>query len=196
MLRRALVTVALGLVAVTTACSGGIFGDVPSPSPVTAASVRAAVDNSSMDNAHFRVTGTLGIQGSHYPVTGDGVLEKNPTTALSLNLTVKTNTRAGNVTVQEVEIGGMIYTRTGNGQRTSDPETSTFSPTAPTTYVGEEDIGGTTSWHARSADKGTTYDIWVRETDGYIVYLSFTDSKSMLTMNFDTYNQSALITVP
>ncbi len=196
MLRRALVTVALGLVAVTTACSGGIFGDVPSPSPVTAASVRAAVDNSSMDNAHFRVTGTLGIQGSHYPVTGDGVLEKNPTTALSLNLTVKTNTRAGNVTVQEVEIGGMIYTRTGNGQWTSAPETSTFSPTAPTTYVGEEDIGGTTSWHARSADKGTTYDIWVRETDGYIVYLSFTDSKSMLTMNFDTYNQSALITVP
>ncbi len=196
MLRRALVTVALGLVAVTTACSGGIFGDVPSPSPVTAASVRAAVDNSSMDNAHFRVTGTLGIQGSHYPVTGDGVLEKNPTTALSLNLTVKTNTRAGNVTVQEVEIGGMIYTRTGNGQWTSAPETSTFSPTAPTTYVGEEDIGGTTSWHARSADKGSTYDIWVRETDGYIVYLSFTDSKSMLTMNFDTYNQSALITVP
>jgi len=196
MFRRTLVTAALGLLAVTTSCSGGIFGDVPSPSPVTAASVRAAVDNSSMDNAHFRVTGILGIQGSHYPVTGDGVLEKNPTTALSLNLTVKTNTRAGNVTVQEVEIGGMIYTRTGNGQWTSAPETSTFSPTAPTTYVGEEDIGGTTTWHARSADKGSTYDIWVRETDGYIVYLSFTDSKSMLTMNFDTYNQSALITVP
>jgi len=196
MVRRALVTVALGLLAVTTACSGGLFGDVPSPSPVTAASVRAAVDNSSMDNAHFRVTGTLGIQGGHDPVSGDGVLEKNPTTALSLNLTVKTNTRAGNVTVQEVEIGGMIYTRTGNGQWTSAPETSTFSPTAPTTYVGEEDIGGTTTWHARSADKGSTYDIWVRETDGYIVYLSFTDSKSMLSMNFDTYNRSALITVP
>jgi len=196
MFRRTLVTAALGLLAVTTACSGGIFGDVPSPSPVTAASVRAAVDNSSMDNAHFRVTGTLGIQGGHYPVTGDGVLEKNPTTALSLNLTVKTNTRAGTVTVQEIEIGGMIYTRTGNGQWTSAPETSTFSPVAPTTYVGEEDIGGTTTWHARSADKGSTYDIWVRETDGYIVYLSFTDSKSMLTMNFDTYNQSALITVP
>jgi hypothetical protein len=196
MLRRALVTVALGLLALTTACSGGIFGSVPSPSPVTAASVRAAVDNSTMDNAHFRVTGTLGIQGNHFPVTGDGVLEKNPTTALSLNLAVKTNTRAGTITVQEVEIGGMIYTRTGNGQWTSAPETSTFSPTAPTTYVGEEDIAGTTTWHARSADKGTSYDIWVRETDGYIVYLSFIDTKSSLSMNFDTYNQSALITVP
>ena len=38
--------------------------------------------------------------------------------------------------------------------------------------------------------------LWVRETDGYIVYLSFTDSKSSLSMNFDTYNQSPLITIP
>jgi len=196
MVRRALATAAFGLLALTTACSGGLFGEVPSPSPITAASVRAAVDNSGMLNAHFRVTGTLGIQGNHFPVTGDGVLEKSPTSALSLNLTVKTNTRAGNITVQEVLIGGQIYTRTGNGQWTSAPETSTFSPTAPTTYVGEEDIAGTTTWHARSADNGSTYDIWVRETDGYIVFLSFIDTKSSLTMTFDTYNESPLITVP
>src|ERR1700756_309668 len=106
MVRRALTTASFGLLALTTACSGGLFGDVPSPSPGTAASVRSALDNSGMKNAHFRVTGPLGIQGNHFPVTGDGVLEKSPTTALSLNLTVKTNTRAGNLTVQEVDIGG------------------------------------------------------------------------------------------
>ena len=196
MVRRALAVGAFGLLASTAACSGGLFPDAPSPSPVTAASVRAAVDNSTMLNAHFRVTGTLGIQGNHFPVSGDGVLEKSPTTALSLNLIVKTNTRAGNITVQEVVIGGTTYTRTGNGQWTSAPETSTFSPVAPTTYVGEEDIAGTTTWHARSADNGSTYDIWVRETDGYIVFLSFIDTKSSLTMTFDTYNESPLITVP
>ena len=196
MVRRALAAASFGLMALTTACSGGIFGEVPSPSPVTAASVRSAVNNSTMQNAHFRVTGTLGIQGNHFPVTGDGVLEKLPAAALSLNLTVKTNTRAGNLSVQEVDIGGMVYTRVGNGQWTSAPETSTFTPTAPTAYVGEEDIGGTTTWHARTAENGSTYDIWVRETDGYIVYLSFTDTKSSLSMNFDTYNQSALITIP
>ena len=196
MVRRALVTAALGLLAVTTACSGGIFGSVPSPSPVTAASVRAAVDNSTMQNAHFRVTGTLGIQGNHFPITGDGVLERTPTTALSLNLTVQTNTRAGNLTVQEVDIGGTVYTRVGNGKWTSAPDTSTSSPTTPTTYVGEEDIAGTMTWHAQSAQNGSTYDIWVRETDGYIVFLQYTTTASVFTMHFDTYNQSALITVP
>ena len=196
MLRRAPVTAALGLLALTTACGGAIFGNVPSPSPVTAATVRAAVDNSDMLNAHFRATGTLGVQGNHYTITGDGVLEKSPTFALSLNLTVQTNTRAGNLTVQEIVIGGRTYTRTGNGKWTSVPDTSTISPTAPTTYVGEELIAGTMTWHASTAENGSTYDIWVRETDGYIVYIQFTDSKSALTMNFDTYNQSPLITVP
>ena len=37
---------------------------------------------------------------------------------------------------------------------------------------------------------------WVRETDGYIVYIQFTDPASALTMNFDTYNKSAAITAP
>jgi len=196
MVRRALETAPLGLLALTAACGGAFFADVPSPSPVTASTVRAAVDNSDMKNAHFLATGTLGIQGNHYQITGDGVLEKSPTNALSLNLTVQTNTRAGNLTVQEVVIGGRTYTRTGNGKWTSVPDTSTISPTAPTTYVGEEVIGGTMTWHASTAENGSTYDIWVRETDGYIVYLQFTDPKSALTMHFDTYNQSPLITVP
>jgi len=189
-------TGALAVLAVTSACGGAFFADVPSPSPVTAASVRAAVDNSSMQNAHFRVTGTLGIQGNHFPITGDGVLERSPTTALSLNLTVQSNTRAGNLTVQEVDIGGTLYTRVGNGKWTSAPDTSTSSPTTPTTYVGEEDIAGTMTWHARSAENGTSYDIWVRETDGYIVFLQYTTAASVFTMHFDTYNESALITVP
>jgi len=193
MLRRALVPAALGLLAVTTACGGALFGNVPSPSPVTAATVRAAVDNSSMENAHFRATGTLGRQGSHYPITGDGVLQKSPAFALSLNLTVRGNT---NITVREVVIGGRTYTRTGSGKWTSVPDTSTISPTAPTTYVGEEVIAGTMTWHASTAENGITYDIWVRETDGYIVYIQFSDPASALTMNFDTYNKSPVITAP
>ena len=193
MVQRALVTAALFVLGLTTACGGAIFGDVPSPSPVTAATVRAAVDNSTMENAHFRATGTLGRQGSHYPITGDGVLQKSPTTALSLNLTVQGNT---NITVHEVVIGGRTYTRTGSGKWTSVPDTSTISPTAPTTYVGEEAIAGTMTWHARTAENGLTYDIWVRETDGYIVYIQFTDPASALTMNFDTYNKSPVITAP
>jgi hypothetical protein len=193
MVRRALVTAALFVLGLTSACGGAFFSNVPSPSPVTAATVRAAVDNSTMENAHFRVTGTLGIQGNHFPLSGDGVLQKSPAPALSLNLTVQGNT---NITVQEVVIGGNTYSRTGNGKWKSVPDTSTISPTAPTTYVGEEVIAGTMTWHASTAEKGSTYDIWVRETDGYIVYIQFTDPASALTMNFDTYNKSPVITAP
>src|SRR5229473_6899454 len=68
MVRRALMTASFGLLVMTTACSGAFFANVPSPSPVTAASVRAAVDKSDMLNAHFRATGTLGVQGNHYTI--------------------------------------------------------------------------------------------------------------------------------
>src|SRR5438552_17753653 len=104
MVRRALAAASFGLMALTTACNGGIFGEVPSPSPVTAASVRSAVNNSTMQNAHSRVTGTLGKQGNHFAVTGDGALEKPPAAALSLNLTVKTNSLAGNRSDQQARV--------------------------------------------------------------------------------------------
>ena len=199
MVQRALVTAALGLVALTTACGGALFGSVPSPSPVTADSVRAAFDNSTMQNAHFRATGTIGVQDNHYPVTGDGVLQKSPAFALKLDLTVKGNAGA-TLAVHEVVVGGRDYIRVGNAKWTSTPETSTSSPLTPTKYVGEETIGGTLTWHAQSADEatggGTTYDIWVRETDGYVAFLQYTTPTSSLTMSFDTYNQSPAITAP
>ena len=198
MVRRALVTAALGLLALPTACGGALFGSVPSPSPVTAASVSAAFNNSTMTNAHFQVTGTIGVQDTHYPVTGDGVLQKSPAFALKLDLTVQGNSGA-TLVVHEVFVGGRDYTRLGNGKWTSTPDTSSSLET-PTKYVGEETIGGTLTWHAQSADEatggGNTYDIWVRETDGYIVFLQYTSPSSVLTMKFDTYNTSPAITAP
>ena len=176
-------------------CGGALFGSVPSPSPVTADSVRAAVDNSTMQNAHFRATGTVGVNGNHYPVTGDGVLQKSPSFALKLDLTVQGNSGA-TLVVHEVFVGGKDYVRVGNGKWTSTPDSSTSSPTAPTKYVGEETIGGTLTWHAQSVGSGNTYDIWVRETDGYIMYLQYTTTSSALTMTFDTFNQSPVITAP
>ena len=176
-------------------CGGALFGSVPSPSPVTVDSVRAAVDNSSMNNAHFRVTGKVWIQGNDYPVTGDGVLQKSPTSALKMDLTVQGDSGA-TLVIHEVVVGGKDYTRVGNGKWTSTPETSNSSPTTPTKYLGEETIGGTLTWHAQSSESGTTYDIWVRETDGYIVYLQYAASSSVFTMSFDTYNTSPAITAP
>lgn len=149
-----------------------------------------------MLNAHFLVTGKVGIQGNHYPVTGEGVLEKSPASALKMDLTVQGNGGA-TLVLHEVDIGGTLYTRLGNGKWTSTPDNSTSSPITPTKYVGEETIGGTLTWHAQSTSVGgNTYDIWVRETDGYIVYLQYTTTTSSFTMHFDIYNESPLITVP
>ncbi|HEV2218377.1 MAG TPA: hypothetical protein VGV88_12485 [Candidatus Dormibacteraeota bacterium] len=192
-------TTAFGLLALPTACGGALFGSVPSPSPVTADSVSAAFDNSTMTNGHFLVTGTIGVQDTHYPVTGDGVLQKSPAFALKLDLTVQGNSGA-TLVIHEVLVGGKDYTRVGNGKWSSTPDTSSSSPTTATKYVGEETIGGTLTWHAQSADHatggGNTYDIWVRETDGYVVFLQYTSPSSVLTMRFDTYNQSPAITAP
>ena len=148
-----------------------------------------------MMNAHFLVTGTIGVQGDHYPVTGDGVLQKSPTSALKMDLTVQGN-GGTTLSVHEVDVGGRTYTRVGNGKWTSTADTSTSSPTTPTKYVGEENIGGILTWHAQSAESGNTYDIWVRETDGYIVYLQYTTTTSTFTMHFDTYNKSPAVTAP
>lgn len=198
MLGRALVTASCVLAIFISACGGVLFGSVPSPSPVTVDLVRKALDNSTMQNGHFNVTGTLtGPDLNHYHISGDGVLQKSPTTALEVNLTIPVNTQGGTGQLREIVIGGRVYTQLGSGKWTSTPETSDSSPTTPTKYVGEELIGSTMTWHASSSSAdGVTFDIFVRETDGYIVFMLWTDPKTAFSMNFDTYNKSAVITAP
>ena len=195
MVRRCVVIAAFTVIATTSACGGALFGSVPSPTPVTADSVRSAVDNSTMKNAHFRVTGTFNVNAQHLSVSGDGVLQKSPASAIEMTLTVDGAPGGRTLVIQEISVGGRDYSRVGSGKWTSTPESAT-SPTVPDTYVGEETIAGTLTWHARSSASGKTYDIWVRESDGYIAYLQFTDPSSVLTMNFDSYNQSPAVTAP
>ena len=148
--RRTLAT-AGAVIALAAAACGSSVADTPgpTPSPVTADSVRAAFDNSTMKNAHFNLSGTVIKKPSYYPVTGDGVLQRTPREALLMNLRVQTYTSMGVLKIQEVTIGGKLYTRVGTGRWTS--QRTTDSPVAPTTYVGEEIIDGTMVWHARSA---------------------------------------------
>lgn len=196
MLARVLVIASCAAAVSTTACGGVLFGSVPSPSPVTAQTITAAVDNSTMKNAHFRVTGKFIVQGQYLGVTGDGILQKSPASAIEMTLTVQAVAGGRSLVVQEVSVNGRDYSRVNSGKWSSSPETNSSSPTEPDTYVGEETIAGTVTWHARSTNGGKTYDIWVRESDGYIAYLQFTDPSSVLTMTFDTYNQSPPVTAP
>jgi hypothetical protein len=184
------------LMALATACGSPSSAEAPgpSPTPVTADSVRLAFDNSTMKSAHFKVTGTLIVKGNYLPVTGDGVVQLRPREAFKINMNVQTYTSLGVLKMQSVSVGGRDYTKLGTGKWTSTPTTS--SPTSLTSYVGEEIMNGTPVWHARSGAKGSIYDAWIRESDGYMVKISLAQATGNLTMSFDTYNKSPLIVKP
>jgi hypothetical protein len=194
MLGRALVMTFFGVALTGSACGTVVTSNLPSPSPVTADAVRAAVDKSTMTSAHFVVTGRFQVGIDHDPVSGDGVVQRVPTEAFALNLTIQAAGRK--LAFQEVTIGGRDYTRAGTAKWTSKPSSSNVSPTAPTVYVGEEYMSGSWTWHARSTDSSTTYDVWVRESDGYLVLLTLNQPSYFVSMSFDSYNKSPVIKAP
>jgi hypothetical protein len=192
--RRSLAMFGAAVALATTSCGSLAGASSPAAAPFTADSVRTAFDNSTMDNAHFNLHGTLIKSGAYYPITGNGVLQRRPVEGLQMNVYLQTFSSAGTVRIQEVTINGRLYSRVGTGKWTSKP--TAVSPTALTTYVGEENVDGWRTWHARSGAGRTTYDLWIRESDGYIVQLKYASISGTFTMNFDSYNKSLQIGTP
>jgi hypothetical protein len=166
----------------------------PTPGPVTADSVRMAFSNSTMDNAHFKMHGTLIKDRTYYPVAGDGVLQMRPVEALVMNVILTTYSGRGATTIKEVTIDGRLFTKVGSGKWTSKP--TVVSPTAVTSYIGEEIMDGKAVWHARSEAPRTTYDLWIRESDAYIFQIKYAGVSGTFTMVFDTYNKSREVGTP
>lgn len=193
--RRTLATAGALAALATTACGASVAGaPAPTPTVVNAASVQTAFDHSTMKSAHFKLHGTLIHKPSYFPVTGDGVIQLAPREAFLMNLRIQTYSSLGVLKIQDVTVGGKDYTRIGSGGWSSKPTTS--SATTPTSYVGEEIMGGVSVWHARSTAVHSTYDMWIRESDGYIVQLALSGTSGDYTMNFDSYNKSPLIPTP
>jgi hypothetical protein len=193
--RRTLAIVVAAVAVATTACGSPIaVASKPTSGPVTADSVRMAFSNSTMDNAHFRLRGTLVKNRTYYPFTGDGIYQLRPVEALLMNINLQTYSGHGATRMQDVTINGRLYTRTGTGKWTSTP--TIISPVAVTSYIGEEIIDGKAVWHAQSAAGRTTYDLWIRESDSYIVQIKYGGVSSTFTMIFDSYNTSREITTP
>jgi len=191
MLLTAGVAVALG----TTACGSADAGTPgPTPAQVTADTVRAAFDSSTMKNAHFRLHGTFIVKRNYFPLTGDGVLQLAPREAVAMTFRIQTYSSQGLLKFQVVTIGGRAYLRVGSGRWTSKP--SSGSMVTINSYVGEEIMSGTAVWHVRSVSGGDTNDIWIREADAYIVQLVDVSTSGTLTMDFDSYNKSRAIAKP
>lgn len=195
--RRILAIAGFVVAIAATACGTPAAGAVPTPpltGPVTADSVLTTFDNSTMSSGHFKLHGTFIKNRVYYPATGDGVLELRPMEALQMNLSVQTFGSQGVLKIQEVAIGTRLYSRVGNGKWGQKRESA--SATTPTTYVGEEIVSGVGYWHTRSTAGSTSFDMLINETNGYPVQLVYVSTSGTLTMNFNSYNQSPLITIP
>ena len=195
--RRILATAGFVVALATTACGVPAAGAVPTsptPGPVTADSVSAAFGNSTMDNGHFKLHGTFIKNRVYFPVTGDGVLQLRPQEALAMNLSIQTFGSQGTLKIQEIAMGTRLFIRVGKGKWGQKRESA--SPTAPSTYLGEQIISGVALWHTRSSSGSSSFDLWIRETDGYPVQLQYASTSGTLTMNFNLYNKSPVIKAP
>jgi hypothetical protein len=194
MFRRALAILAFSLALATTGCG---HADSSGASSMTGAKVDAAVNSSGMKSAHFTADGFIASGAAKYAFTGDGDMQATPVSAMRLNLDLQTYTYLGAVTFHIIDIGRRTYTQIGAGAWTSSPDTTTFPPGTPTDYIGEETRAGVKVWHTETVSDGHVADEWVRESDGYIVYMTFTDAGgNTFDLLFVSYNDSPVIAAP
>jgi hypothetical protein len=173
-------------------CQGpfGLFG------PPSAQDVAAKPGQSSMADGHFKVDALIVNGATHTSGMGDGVLVLKGTTGLKLNIQITAGVL--NVGVDLIAVGGKEYERIGNGAWSVSPDTATpaNSSHGTPTYVGESQIGIDKAWHVRSKQSTTTYDEWVRESDGYLLKYGWQSDSGLFTMNFDQFNIGADIAAP
>lgn len=181
------------LLALLAAGCQGPFGLGGPPSPQDIANKPG---QSSMQDGHFKVTAVIVNGATHTNGLGDGVLVLKGKTGIKLNVQISAGLL--NVGVDLIAVGGKEYERIGNGGWSVTPDSATpgnASHGAPT-YVGESQIGSDKAWHIRSKQSGTTYDEWVRETDGYLVKYAWQSETGSFTMDFDQFNIGTDITAP
>ena len=181
------------LLALLAAGCQGPFGIGGPPSPQDMANKPG---QSSMQDGHFKVDAVIVSGATHTNGSGDGVLVLKGKTGLQLNVQISAGLL--NVGVDLIAVGGKEYERIGTGawSVTTDSATPASASHGTPSYVGESQLGSDKAWHIRSTQSGTTYDEWVRESDGYLLKYSWGSDTGTFTMNFDQFNIGASVTAP
>lgn len=180
------------LIAVTVLTGCQLFG------PPSAQDIAAKPSQSSMKDGHFKIDAQLVSGANHYAGTGEGQMVLRPHAAFKMNVQVDTGTILGRIGVDLVVSGGKEYTRVGNGAWTVSPDTASggLKPSSAS-YLGESEIEGAKSWHIQSHDSSGTYDEWVRESDGYLMkYTASQTDGTKLEMTFNEFNTGATVSTP
>jgi hypothetical protein len=149
-----------------------------------------------MQDGHFKVTAVIISGATHTNGSGDGVFVLKGKTGIKLNIQISAGLL--NVGVDLIAVGGKEYERIGTGAWSVTPDTASPGSASHGTpsYVGESQIGTDKAWHIRSNQSGTTYDEWVRESDGYLLKYAWQSDTGLFTMDFDQYNIGADIAAP
>lgn len=174
---------------------------VAPPRPPTAQEVSARPAKSTMKDGRFTVSADFRLGATGYPATGNGVLVVRPAWATRLNVQVDAGGLIGRVGTDVVEIGGRQYIRIGVGgwveRDTPGTAGTLFSSDSNVVLAGEETLPGGRAWHIRRAVGGTSYDAWVRESDGYVLRI-IVDQEKVYHRQLDltAFNTGQTVTAP
>ena len=191
-------TLLLLMVAALTAACG-----VPTPlAPPSAKEVLARPQQSSLTDAHFKVTGKIADNNATIDIVGDGALVYKPKLAGRFQFT--TNVSGQTTTIKEISVGGVNYGLTPASPKwVASPSASGIDPNAfagksDQKYVGEENLPQGRAWHVTAKDDaGNAFDAYIRESDGYpIKYVETQGGGQNITLTFDKYNTGEAITAP
>jgi hypothetical protein len=186
------------LVAALTAACG-----VPTPlAPPGAKEVLAKPQQSSLKDAHFKVTGKIADNNATIDIVGDGALVYKPKLAGRFQFT--TTVSGQTATIKEISVNGMNYGLSPASPKWVASASATgidpnaFAGKSDQKYIGEENLPQGKAWHVTAKDDGgNAFDAYIRESDGYpIKYVETQGGGQNITLTFDQYNTGETITAP
>ncbi|HEV3461193.1 MAG TPA: hypothetical protein VG413_04060 [Candidatus Dormibacteraeota bacterium] len=183
--------------ALTAACG------VPTPlAPPGAKEVLAKPQQSSLKDAHFKVTGKIADNNATIDIVGDGALVYKPKLAGRFQFT--TTVSGQTATIKEISVNGMNYGLSPASPKWVASASATgidpnaFAGKSDQKYIGEENLPQGKAWHVTAKDDGgNAFDAYIRESDGYpIKYVETQGGGQNITLTFDQYNTGETITAP
>jgi hypothetical protein len=183
--------------ALTAACG------VPTPlAPPGAKEVLAKPQQSSLKDAHFKVTGKIADNNATIDIVGDGALVYKPKLAGRFQFT--TTVSGQTATIKEISVNGVNYGLSPASPKWVASASATgidpnaFAGKSDQKYIGEENLPQGKAWHVTAKDDGgNAFDAYIRESDGYpIKYVETQGGGQNITLTFDQYNTGETITAP
>lgn len=196
-IRRAVKAVALLFIAVALAACGSRAPQARS-APLTAAQILALPSKAPFTDAHLSVEATYTSGKARLQLAGDGVLVLRPSTALLL--TLRGLSGSSSIAVELRSVNGRTYQRSGAQAWSEVKNGRIMIPWMGASHATLLGVVQTTlgpAWHlqATASDK-STFELWIRQRDGYPLRVSSKTAAETMTMNFDEFNTGATVPVP